>query len=52
MEIEHAPSGIKRLQPPPLGAPEVQRETKARFLREIEAELIAKGLTQYVANEK
>ena len=52
MEIEHVPSGIKRQQSPPLGTPEVQKETKARFLREIEAELVAKGLTQYIDDEK
>lgn len=52
MEIEHVPSGIKRHHPPPLGTPEVQREIKARFLREIEAELIATGLTQHVEDDK
>jgi hypothetical protein len=50
-EIEHVPTGISRHQPPPLGGAEVQRETKQRFLREIEAELIAKGLTQYIDDE-
>lgn len=52
MEIEHVPTGIKRHRTPPLGGTEVQRETKARFLREIETELIAKGLTQYIDYEK
>jgi len=47
-EIEHLPTGIKRHQPPPLGSVEVQRETKTRFLGEIEAELIAAGLTQFL----
>jgi hypothetical protein len=51
MEIEHVPTGIKRHHPPPLGGPEVQREVRARFLREIEAEIIAKGLTQYVDDD-
>jgi hypothetical protein len=48
MEIEHVPTGIKRHHPPPLGGADVQREVRARFLREIEAEIIAKGLTQYI----
>ena len=52
MEIEHVPTGIKRLHPPPLGGYEVQKEARAKFLREIEAELFAKGLTQYIDNEK
>jgi len=52
MEIEHLPTGIKRHQLPPLGDLAVQKETKARFLREIEAELIAKGLTQYIDYDK
>ena len=51
MEMEHVPTGIKRHHPPPLGGSEVQREVRARFLREIEAELVAKGLTQYIDNE-
>jgi hypothetical protein len=51
MEVEHLPTGIKRHRPPPLGGAEVQRETRARFLREIEAELIAKGLTQYMLRD-
>ena len=52
MEIEHAPTGIKRHHPPPLGGPELQREAKARFFREIEAEIVAKGLTHYVDDGK
>jgi hypothetical protein len=48
MEIEHVPTGIKRHHPPPLGGPAVQKEVRARFLREIEAELVAKGLVQYI----
>ncbi len=52
MEMEHVPTGIKRHHPPQLGGPEVQRQARARFLREIEDELIAKGLTQYIENEK
>lgn len=48
MEIEHVPTGIKRYQPPPLAGAGGGNEVRARFLREIEAELIAKGLTQYV----
>jgi hypothetical protein len=52
MEIEHVPSGVKRHHPAPLGGDEVQKEVRAKFLREIEAELIAKGLTQYIDNEK
>ena len=48
MEMEHVPTGIKRHHPPPLGGNEIQREVKARFLQEIEAELIAKGLTQHI----
>ena len=51
MEIEHVPSGIRRHHPPPLGGPEVQKVVRARFLREIETELIAKGLTQYVDDD-
>ena len=52
MEMEHVPTGIKRHHPPPLGDAEVQKEVRARFLREIEAELVAKGLTQYIDNER
>ena len=52
MEIEHVPTGIKRHHPPPLRGPAVQKEARARFLREIEAELVAKGLTQYVDHDK
>jgi len=52
MEVEHVPTGIKRHHPPPLGGHAVQKEARARFLREIEAELAAKGLTQYVDNDK
>jgi hypothetical protein len=51
MEIEHVPTGIKRHHPPPLGGPAVQKEAKARFLREIEAELVAKGLSQYIDDD-
>ena len=52
MEIEHVPTGIKRHHPPPLGGAAVQKAARARFLREIEAELVAKGLTQYLDHEK
>jgi hypothetical protein len=48
IEIEHLPTGIKRHQLPPLGNADTQKRIKARFLAEIEAELIAKGLTQYI----
>jgi len=51
MEIEHVPTGIKRHHPPPLGGPAVQKEAKARLLREIEADLVAKGLTQYIDHD-
>jgi hypothetical protein len=52
MEMEHVPTGIKRFHPPPLGGADVQKEVRARFLREIEAELVDKGLTQYIDNER
>jgi hypothetical protein len=52
MEIEHVPTGIKRHHHPPLGGPAVQKEARSRFLREIEAELVVKGLTQYVDYDK
>ena len=52
MEIAHVPSGVKRRCPPPLGGAAVQRETRMRFLREIEAELVAKGLNQYIDDEE
>jgi hypothetical protein len=51
MEVEHVPTGIKRHQLPPLGTVDTQKRIKAGFLAEIEAELIAKGLTQYIDNE-
>jgi hypothetical protein len=51
MEIEHVPTGIKRHHPPPLGSAAVQKEAKARFLSEIEAELASKGLTQYIDHD-
>jgi hypothetical protein len=51
MEIEHLPSGVKRHYGPPLGGHEAQKETRSRLLREIEAELVAKGFVQYLDNE-
>ena len=51
MEMEHVPTGIRRHRDPPLGGADEQRKAKARFLREIEAELTAKGLTQYIDDE-
>lgn len=52
MEIEHIPTGIKRYHPPPLAGAGGGKEVRERFLREIEAELIAKGLIQYIADGK
>ena len=41
-------SFLRKRAPGFFGGPDVQRETKARFLREIESELITAGLTQYI----
>lgn len=49
MLITHKPTGIRRGHGPPLPKP-----GKAQYdmLREIEAELIQKGLTQYILPDK
>lgn len=52
MEVEHVPTGIKRHHPPPLNGAQVQKQARERFLREIEAELIKKGLTQYIDDDR
>ena len=46
LRVTHIPSGVTRHQTPLAG--ESGRVVKARLLREIEAELAARGLTQYL----
>jgi hypothetical protein len=48
MCIIHLPSGISRRAGPPLGTGKEAHETKNRMLREIEEELISKGLTEFI----
>ena len=45
MKVVHKPTGIFRAEGPPLRKP---GRSKYQFLRAIEAELIERGLTQYV----
>lgn len=49
MTITHKPTGIRRGAQPPLAKP---GKTRYNLLREIEAELIVRGLTQYLLPEK
>ena len=48
MRIVHVPTGISRMQMPPLGDAARQQAIKDRFLQEIENELKEKGMTQYI----
>ena len=49
MKVVHKPTGISRSQGPPLKKPgKVQHE----MIREIERELMAHGLTQYIVSRK
>ena len=48
MWVVHKPTGIRRGQGPPLPKP---GKAKHEMLREIEAELIQKGLTQHILPE-
>jgi len=48
MRITHVPTGISRSKSPPLGAGRAVHEFRRQSLREIEAELQEKGLTQYL----
>ena len=49
MKVVHKPTGISRGKGPPLSKPgKAQRE----MIREIEAELIQEGLTQYLLPER
>ena len=45
MKVLHKPTGIFRAEGPPLRKP---GKSKHRFLQEIEAELVQRGLTQYL----
>ncbi len=45
MKVVHKPTGIFRSKGPPLHAP---GKSKHELLREIEAELIQRGLSQYL----
>ncbi len=46
IRVLHIPTGISRVKGPFGG--ESARSIEERFLREIEEELVAKGLTQYI----
>ena len=48
VRIVHVPTGISRVQMPPLGGGKAQRQTRARLLREIEQELRARGLLEFL----
>jgi hypothetical protein len=48
MQVIHRPTGIQRYEVPIRS--KNQRELERRLRSEIEAELIAKGLTQYILN--
>ena len=49
LNVVHKPTGISRGKGPPLKTPgKVRRE----LLREVEAELIARGLMQYIVPER
>lgn len=49
MSVIHKPTGIRRGVGPPLSKP---GSAKHAMLREIEAELIQKGLTQHIFEKK
>jgi hypothetical protein len=49
MNVVHKPTGICRGQGPPLPKP---GKAKHDMLREIEAELIQRGLTQYILPDR
>jgi hypothetical protein len=49
MWVIHKPTGIKRGQGPPLPKPDKARR---ELLREIEAEVVKRGLTQYVLPDR
>jgi hypothetical protein len=48
LRLTHVPSGISRSHPGPLGAGNKQHLLISSWLFEIEAELLARGLTQYI----
>jgi hypothetical protein len=49
MKVTHKPTGISRGQGPPLPKP---GKAKHNMLREIEAELMERGLTQHIIPER
>jgi hypothetical protein len=49
LKVVHKPTGISRREGPPLRSVE---QAKQRFLREIEAELVERGLFQYVVPDR
>ena len=48
LRLTHVPSGISKTHPGPLGKGNKQHLLISGWLSEIEAELLAKGLTQYI----
>jgi len=48
LRLTHVPSGISRSHPGPLGTGNKQHLLISTWLSEIEAELRAQGLTQYI----
>ena len=52
LRLTHVPSGISRTHPGPLGAGDKQHLLISSWLSEIEAELLAKGLTQYIVPDR
>ncbi len=48
LQILHIPTGISRCKMPPLGSGKQFHYIRNQFLKEIEDELIEKGLTKYI----
>ncbi len=48
LQILHIPTGISRCKMPPLGSGKQFHYIKNQFLKEIEDELIKKGLLEYL----
>ena len=50
MRITHVPTGISRLEKPPLGTGKEAHDKKQRMLNEIEEELKSRGMIEYIWN--
>ena len=52
LRITHTPTGVIRSAGPPLGKGKVRHEKRQQMLKEIEEELLAMKLTEYIWHRK